>query len=148
MQFFPSSSHVYSIIWMHHMDIKYQEKKLDGNCTRMLQAILNKSWKQHPTKQLMYSHLPPISKIIQIKLTRHVRHCWRSKDELISNVLQWTPSHRRVGVGWPARTYLQQLCLDTGYSLEDLPHTMDNREKWWRRVRKICTSDLTWWWWH
>ena len=27
------------------------EKKLDSNCTRMLRAILNKSWKQHPTKQ-------------------------------------------------------------------------------------------------
>ena len=27
------------------------EKKLDGNCTRMLQAILNKPWQQHSTKQ-------------------------------------------------------------------------------------------------
>ena len=25
------------------------EKKLDGNCTRILRAILNKSWKQYPT---------------------------------------------------------------------------------------------------
>ena len=31
--------------------IKRMEKKLDHNCTRMLWAILNKSWKQHPTKQ-------------------------------------------------------------------------------------------------
>ena len=30
--------------------IKSIEKKLDGNCTRMLRAILNKSWMQHPTK--------------------------------------------------------------------------------------------------
>ena len=29
---------------------KCMEKKLDGNYTRMLQAILNKSWRQHPTK--------------------------------------------------------------------------------------------------
>ena len=27
------------------------EKKLDGNYARMLQAILNRSWRQHPTKQ-------------------------------------------------------------------------------------------------
>ena len=27
----------------------------------MLHAVLNKSWKQHPTKQQLYSHLPPIS---------------------------------------------------------------------------------------
>ena len=30
--------------------IKRMEKKLDGNYTRMLIAILNKSWRQHPTK--------------------------------------------------------------------------------------------------
>ena len=30
---------------------KHIEKKLDSNSTRMLQVILNKSWKQHPTKQ-------------------------------------------------------------------------------------------------
>ena len=30
---------------------KRMEKKLDGNYTRMLRAILNKSWRQHPTKQ-------------------------------------------------------------------------------------------------
>ena len=31
-------------------------------------------------------------------------------------------------LGQPARTYLQQLCMDTGYSLEDLPEVMDYRE--------------------
>ena len=40
------------------------EKKLDGNYSRMLQAILNKSWKEHSMKQQLYSLLPPISKII------------------------------------------------------------------------------------
>ena len=30
---------------------KCMEKKLDSNYTRMLRAILNKSWRQHPTKQ-------------------------------------------------------------------------------------------------
>ena len=37
-------------------------EKLDGNYTRMLLAILNKSWRQHPTKHQLYSHLPPIRK--------------------------------------------------------------------------------------
>ena len=64
--FFPSSFRVNSTVWMHHIDADspYREKKLDGNCTRMLRAILNKSWKQHPTKQLLYGHLLPISQII------------------------------------------------------------------------------------
>ena len=30
---------------------KHLEKKLDGNYTRMLRAVWNKSWKQHPTKR-------------------------------------------------------------------------------------------------
>ena len=36
---------------------KRLEKKLDGNYTRMLLSILNKSWRQHPTKLQLYSHL-------------------------------------------------------------------------------------------
>ena len=44
---------------------KRLEKKLDGNYTRMLRAILNKSWQQHPTRHQLYGHLPPITKTIQ-----------------------------------------------------------------------------------
>ena len=43
---------------------KRQEKKLDGNYTRMLRAILNKSRRQHPTRHQLYGHLPPITKTI------------------------------------------------------------------------------------
>ena len=43
---------------------KRLEKKLDGNHTRMLRAILNKSWRQHPTRRQLYGHLPPITKTI------------------------------------------------------------------------------------
>ena len=43
---------------------KRLEKKLDGNYTRMLQAILNKSWRQHSTRHQLYGHLPHIMKTI------------------------------------------------------------------------------------
>ena len=72
---------------------KRLEKKLDGNYTRMLRAILNKSWRQHPTKHQLYDHLPPITKTIQVRPTRHAGHCWRSGDELKSDVLLWTPTY-------------------------------------------------------
>ena len=50
MQFLPGSGGVDTAIWMHYMDSKkWLEKKLDGNYTRMLREILNKSWRQHPT---------------------------------------------------------------------------------------------------
>ena len=67
--------------------MKRMEKNLDGNYRRMLWAILNKSWKQHPTKQLLYGHLSPITKTIQVRWTRHAGYCWISRDELISNIL-------------------------------------------------------------
>ena len=71
---------------------KRLEKKLDGNYTRMLQEILNTSWRQHPTRHQLYGHLSPITKTIQVRRTRHAGHCWRSRDELISDV-SYGPPH-------------------------------------------------------
>ena len=127
---------------------KHVAKKFDGDCTRMLWAKSNKSKKQHPIKQQLYSHLPPISKTIQIRQTRHVRHCWRSKDELISEVLQRTTLHGCKSVGRPAWNYLQQLCTDTRCSLEDLLEVIDDKDGWQERVREICANSMTWWWWY
>ena len=126
---------------------KWLEKKLDGNYTRMLRAILNKSWRQHPTRHQLYGHLPPITKTIQVRQTRHAGHCWRSRDELIRDVLLWTPTHGRAKAGRPARTYIQQLCEDTGCRPEDLPRAMNDREEWRERVRDIRATSATWWWW-
>ena len=126
---------------------KQMEKKLDGNYTRMLRAILNKSWRQYPTKQQLYGQLPPITITIKVRRTRHAGHCWRSRDELISDVLLWTPSHGRAKAERPARTYIQQLCDDTECSLEDLPEAMNDREEWRVRIRDIRAGGTTWWWW-
>ena len=112
---------------------KRLEKKRDDNYTRLLQAILNKSWRQHPTKHQLYGHLPPITKTIKVRRTRHAGHCWRSKDELISDVLLWTPAYGWAKAGRPAWTYIQQLCKDTGCRPEDLPEAINNREEWRER---------------
>ena len=45
---------------------KRLKKKLDGNYTRMLRAILNKSWRQNPTRHQLYGHLLPINFSINI----------------------------------------------------------------------------------
>ena len=94
------------------------EKELDGNYTGIMWAILNKSWWQHPTRHQLYGHLPPITKTIQARRTRHAGHCWRSRDELISDVLLWTLTYCRAKAGRPARSYIQQLCEDTGCILQ------------------------------
>ena len=62
----------------------------------------------------------------------------------------WTASDR-LSVIWksgltdkgPARTYIQQLCADTGCSPEDLPDVMDDREGWRVMVRNIRADSVT-----
>ena len=84
----------------------------------------------------------------KVRQTRHAGHCWKSSDELISDVLIWTPSHGRAKAEWPALTYIHQLCEDTGCSPEDKPEAMNDREGWRERVRYICADGTTrrWWW--
>ena len=45
---------------------------------------------EHPTRHQLYGHLPPIPKTIQVRRARHAGHSWRSRDELIRDVLLWT----------------------------------------------------------
>ena len=112
----------------------------------MLRAILYKFWRQHPTRHQLYGHLPPITKTIQARRTRHARHCWRSKDELISDVLLWTPAYGQAKVGRPARTYIRTYIH---VRIRDVALKICQRRwmKWRERVRDIHASGTTWWWW-
>ena len=56
---------------------------------------------------------------------------------LFMSLLLWIPTHGRAKAGRPARTYIQQLCEDTGCCPEDLPRAMNDREEWRERVRDI-----------
>ena len=96
----------------------------------MQRAILNKSWKQHPTRKQLYGHLPHIIQTIRVRRTRHAGHRWRSKDELISDVLLWKSAHAHASVGLPAKMYIDQLCTNTGCCDEDLPRMMSDRDGW------------------
>ena len=101
---------------------KTLEARLDGTYTHMLRAVLNISWKKHPTKKQLYGNLPTISDIIRERRMRFAGHCWRAKQELASDVLLWVPRHSHTRVGRPATTYVDQLCSDTGCLPTDLPN--------------------------
>ena len=119
---------------------KRLEKKVDGNYTRMLHAILNKSWRQHPTRHQLYGHLTLSRKRFKLDEPDMQDTAEEAGDELIRDVLLWTPTHGRAKAGRPARTYIQQLCEDTGCCPEDLPRAMNDREEWRKRVRDICAT--------
>ena len=65
------------------------------------------------------------------------------KDEVISDVVILTRAYGQAKAGRPARTYIQQLCEDSGCSPEDLPEAMNDGEKWRERVRDIHASGTT-----
>ena len=106
----------------------------------MLRAFLNKSWKQHPRKQQLHGHLPPVSQAIQVRRTRHAGYRWRKKNKPISYLLQWTLAHGRMPVLTDQQTYLHQFCTDTGCSQEDMQGTMDDRDRLQKRVRELHTD--------
>ncbi|KAI8495460.1 hypothetical protein Bbelb_269150 [Branchiostoma belcheri] len=96
------------------------------------------SWKEHPTKEMLYGNLPPpISQVIRERRLRFAGHSWRNKEEIVSDVLLWAPKHGHASVGRPCTTYIQQLCEDAGCRPEDLPRAMEDREGWRKRVTSI-----------
>ena len=115
---------------------KRMEKKLDGYYTRMLRAILNKSWRQHPTKQQLYGHLQPMKKTIKVRRTRHAGHCWRCRDELISDVLLWSPhmaGQKQLEPTYRSSVRIRDVALRTC-------------QKWQARIRDIRAGGMTRWW--
>ena len=63
------------------------EKKLDGYYTKMMRAVLNKSWKQHFTKQQWYRSLLSISKPIQVSTSKTAVLYWRTRNEILPSRL-------------------------------------------------------------
>ena len=110
-------------------------------------CFLNSSASQFDPTLRLCNFVMLFTKTIQIRRTRHAGHCWRSRDKLISDVLQWTPSHSQAKAGRSAWTNIQKFSEDTGCSPEDLPEVMNDREEWRERFRDIHADDMTRWWW-
>ena len=110
----------------------------------MLCTVLNKSWKQHSTKQHLYGHLPPISQTIQDE-----QFMWDTAIEGRTNskvTFFNGPLHLDVPV--LADQQEHKLCPDTWCNLEDLPGAVNDRDGWREKIRKIhAVSPTAWWWW-
>ena len=95
---------------------KLLEKNPKGNYTRMLRAILNKSWKQHPTKRNLYRHLPPISQTIQVRQTTQAGHCGEVRTNSFAT-FSYGLLYMDIPVLAAQQGHIHQLCSSTGYSL-------------------------------
>lgn len=122
---------------------KRLEKLLDGSYTRMLCTVLNISWKEHLTRQRLYGTLPTLSSTIRERCLRFAGHCGRTKEELVSSMLLWTPKHGYTKVGRPSKTYIQLIAQDPGCKTEELKSLMQDRDQWRERVGLVWASRPT-----
>ena len=114
------------------------EKRLDGVYTRLLMRVKHLSWKQHPTKNIIYGDLPPVSNIVRSKRVQFAGHCFRATSEIISPLVLWKPSS--VGRRSRKLTYVDTLVRDTGLDLQDLKTAMLDRNCWREIVQSIDST--------
>ena len=114
--------------WQLHKNVKSNIKQVP-EAARLIAAALR----------------PPTSyyKTIQVRRTKHVGHCWRSKNDLISDILPWTSSHGRAKAGRRGRNYIQQLCAETGYSLKTSWEQCTIETGMQERAREIRAGSVT-----
>ena len=84
---------------------------------------------------------PFISYLIKYK-SKTNKTCWKSRNELISDILLWTTMHEHISVGYLAKIYFHQLCAETEFCVEDLPKAINDRQL--ARVSKRNQFDLVW----
>ena len=96
-KFLPGSGRVDTAVWMHYLDANKMageeaRRQLHKNAASNTEQVLGATSSK---KTQLYVHLLFITKTIQVRRTRHAGHCWRSRNELISDVLLWTPTYGR-----------------------------------------------------
>ena len=69
-----------------------------------------------------------------MKNTFNAGHCYRSEEEIVKDVLLWMPNHGTTKLRRPRKTYVKQLCDDTGPTTEELKTSMKDRTTWKRIV--------------
>ena len=132
---------------------KWLKRELDKKAMSYFKQILETTPHKKTAVLPLTSHLKDhSSKMNKTCGTLLKKKEWTTTEvwkKLISDVLLCTPTHGHASVGWPARTYIHQLCVNTGCSLENLLGVMDDRDRWRERerIREISAFGTTWWWW-
>ena len=74
----------------------------------VIQDSYEQQWKARITNKELYGNLPPISKTLQTRRLQFSGHCWRGKNEIVSQMLHWDPTHGKQSRGCPAITFIDQ----------------------------------------
>ena len=106
------------------------EARLDGCYTRLLMMVLNKNWRDHPTKEEIYGDLPKVSEVLRARRLSFAAHCARRQNEPVSRLVFWNPTQGTRSQGRPSLTYPKLLSQDTGIPQQDLLNLMNDRVQW------------------
>ena len=68
-------------------------------------------------------------------------YCWRSREQMISEVLLWEPLHGQRKPGRPQKMYTAQLRNDSGYTTYELKMAMGDRHEW-RKCVMLCRASF------
>ena len=117
---------------------KELQDRIDGTYTRLLMRVQDISWREHKTKEQIYGDIPPISDTVAQRRVRLAGHCYRAKDQVISDVICWRlPCPNR---GRRPLNYIDVIGRDTQYEIEDLPNIMRDKEYWRGVVNGISVA--------
>ena len=134
MQFFPAAVVLVQLYGCTTWTLVKLMIAITQECYKLYWRSLEGSTPQNSSCTATYHPLRKLSKLDKPD----------KQDKFISDIMLWTPSHERAKVGRPGKTYIQQLCADTGCNLEDLLGdflgAMNDREDWCDRVREIRAS--------
>ena len=128
MRILQSCGYISTTVWLYHTAVLIHPQ---------LGEVLgeNAGWKLYKNIMSCFKQILETAAIWPLAsyLTKHSRlrrydgHGWSSKDKLISDILLCTPKHRCANIGRPARTYVHQLCVNTGW----MQSTDDTRSDRW-----------------
>ena len=108
------------------------ERSIDGCYTNFLKRVQNLNWVNHPTLEQIYSGLSRISSVLTSRRLRFAGHCFRAKEQAISDLLLWSP------IGQIRKlTFLDTLKRETGLEVEEIKTAMLDRDLWRERERFV-----------
>ena len=112
---------------------------------RLLMKAQNISWREHKTKAEIYDGIPQISSILAQRWARFAGHCYRYKDQIISDVS--CMRFPRTSRGRRPFNYIDCIARDINQDITDLPNLMADRVSWQSIVNSFSDASAWWWWW-
>ena len=113
-------------------------KRLDGTYTRLLRRAKNLSWRNHPTRELIYGDLCPVSSLVKARRVQFAGHCYRAENEVISSLILWRPPPN--GRRSQKLTFPDVISRDTGIRKENLKTAMQDRDYWREVVNSMIST--------